>query len=144
MIVFEKYCFNIFKYVKEAVVNAFTDQVGTITVPIVDADVAYEWTSSQTSYILIARKILSVPSMYHNLIPPFVLREAALTVNDTAMIHLKKPSIDDYAIILPSTDLRIRLHLHGTFSWLSTRMPNPDEILDPSSLVVVITPEGAS
>ena len=82
--------------------------------------------------------------MDHNLIPPFILHEAGITVNDTAMIHLNEPSIDDHAIICPNSDLRIRLHLHGTFSCFSTRMPTPDDILDPASQVVVITPEGAS
>ena len=37
----------------------------------------------------------------------------------------------------------IGLHLHGTFYCFSTRMPSPDEILDPDFGVVVITPEAA-
>ena len=84
---------------KEAIVNAFTEQVGTITVTIVDAAVAYDCPWYQTTYILIARNILFVPSMDHNLIPLLILREAGITVNDTAMIHLNKTSIDDHAII---------------------------------------------
>ena len=122
----------------------FTDQVGNITVPIVDAAVAYECLWSQTTYILIARNIISVPSMDHNKIPPFILREAGLTVNYTDMIHLNEPSIDDHDIIYLNSDLRMRLHLHGKISCFSNRMPSPDEILDPASRVVVITPEGAS
>ena len=90
---------HISKYGKEAIVNAFTEQVVTINVPIVNDDVEYDCPWYQTTYILIARNILSVPSMEHNLIPPFILREAVLTVNDNAMIHLKRPSIDDHAII---------------------------------------------
>ena len=115
MIFFGKYCVIVSKYGKEAIVNSFNDQVSTITFPVVDAAVAYECPWSQTTYILIARKILSVPSMDHNLIPPFILRESGLTVSYTAMIHLEKPSIDDHDIICPNYDLRIRLHLHGTF-----------------------------
>ena len=82
--------------------------------------------------------------MDHKLIPPFILHEAGLTVNDNAMIHLNKPYINDHAIIYPKSDLRIRLHLHGTFFCFSTQMPTPDEILNPDYRVVVITPEGAS
>ena len=52
--------------------------------------------------------------------------------------------MDEHAIISPNSDLMIRLHLHGTFSCFSTRMPTPDEIIDPASQVVVITPEGDS
>ena len=115
MIVFGKYCFIISKSGKEAIVNDFTDQVGTITVPIIDAAVAYDCPWSQTTYILISRNILSVPYMDHNLIPPLILREAVIKVDDIAMIHLNEPSIDDHAIISPNSDMRIRLHLHGTF-----------------------------
>ena len=82
--------------------------------------------------------------MDHNLIPPFILREAGLTANDTAMIHLNKPSIDDHSINPPNSDLRIRIHLHDTLSCFSTQMKTPDEILDPDYQVVDITPEGAS
>ena len=116
MIVFGKYCFIISKSGKEAIVDAFTDQVGNINIPIVEASVAYDCPWYQTTCILIARNILSVPYMDHNLIPTFILREAGPTVNDTAMIHLNKHSIDDHTITSPNSDLRIRIHLHGKFS----------------------------
>ena len=99
MIVFGKYCFIISKSGKESIVNAFTDQVGTITVPIADAAVVYYCPWYQTTYKLITRNILSFPSTDHNLILPFILREAGLTVNYTAIIHLNKPYIDDHVII---------------------------------------------
>ena len=105
---------------------------------------AYACPWSQTTYILIAGNILSVPYIDHNLIPPFILREAGLTVDYTAMIHLNEPYIDDHAIFFPNSDLSIRLHLHGTLYCFSTRMPTPDEIRDPVSQVVVITPERVS
>ena len=82
--------------------------------------------------------------MNHKLIPIFILSEAVLTVNNTDMIHLNKSSIDEHAIICPKSYLRIRIHLHGIFSCLSAQMPTPDEIIDPASRDVVITPEGAS
>ena len=129
---------------KKLLLMLFTYQVVTITVPIFDAAVAYVCPWYQTTYILIARNTLSVPSMDHKLIPPFLLRGAGLTFNHTAMIHLNKNSIDEHAIILPNSDLRIRLHLHGTIYCFSTRMPIPNEIIDPAYRVVVITPEGDS
>ena len=52
----------------------------------------------QRTYILIARNVLHVPSMEYELIPPFVLREAGMVVNDTAMIHVKDPSHEDHYI----------------------------------------------
>ena len=115
MIFFGKYCFIISKSGKEAIVNDFTEEVGTITVPIVNATVAYDCPWYQTSYILISGNILSAPSMDHKIIPPFILREAGPTVNDTAIIHLNKPSIDYHTLICPNYDLKIRIHIHGTF-----------------------------
>ena len=82
--------------------------------------------------------------MDHNLITPFIVHEAGLTLNDTAMIHLNEPYIDDHSIICPNSYLMIRIHIYGTFSLFSTQMTTPDEILDPASQVVVITPEGSS
>ena len=83
MIVFGADCFVISKSGKEAIVNAFSDQVGTLTVPIVDAAVAYDCPIKNETFILVARNVLHVPSMDHNLIPPFIMREAGLTVNAT-------------------------------------------------------------
>ena len=144
MIVFGKDGFIISKSEIEVIVNSLTGQVGTITVPIIDASVVYDCTWYQTTYILISRNILSVPSMYHNIIPPFILRETGVTVNYTAMIHLKEPSIDDHDIICPNSDLRINIYLHGTFFCFSTLMQTPDDIPDPVYRVIVITPEGTS
>ena len=99
MIFFGKYCFIITKSGKESIVNAFIDQVGTITVLIIDTAVAYYCSWSQTTYILIERNILSVPSMDHNIITPFILREAGRTVNCTDMIRFNEPSFHEHAII---------------------------------------------
>ena len=129
IIVFGKDWFIISKSWKKAIVNAFNEQVGTITFPIFGNAVVYDYPWSQTTYILIARNILSVPSMDHNLISTFILSESGLTVNDTAMIHLNELYVDDHAIIYPNSDLRTPLHIHGTFSYFSTRMSTPDRIL---------------
>lgn len=93
MIMFGNDCFIISTSGKEAIVNEFYDQVGIITVPIVDAAAAYDCSITNKKFILVTRHTLSVPTMDHNLIPPFILREAELTVNDTPMIHIKEPSL---------------------------------------------------
>ena len=43
-------------------------------VPIVDDVIAYDCISSGETYLLVVRNALCVPTMYINLIPPFVLR----------------------------------------------------------------------
>ena len=36
--------------------------------------------------------------MDHNLLPPFILREVGLEVNDTGNIQVKDPTIHDHSI----------------------------------------------
>eukprot|EP00957_Ditylum_brightwellii_P128393 9792090-Ditylum_brightwellii.AAC.1 len=56
-------------------------------VKLVDAALKYDCPHQDKSYLLLVRNTLHVPSMDHNLIPPFMLREAGITVNDTPKIH---------------------------------------------------------
>ena len=66
--------------------------------------------------------------MKHNLIPPFLMREAGLIVSDTAKIHCSNPTPLDHAISFPDSDFVIPLHLHGIFSFFRTRKPTEDEL----------------
>lgn len=98
-------------------------------IPVVDGALAYDCPYTHQTYILIARNVLSVPTIEHNLIPPFIMREAGIIVNDTPKIHKEDPSIDDHAIIIPhESNLRIPLQLNGVFSFFHTRCPTADEI----------------
>ena len=118
MLVFGSQCYIISQSSREAMVNAFSDLVGSINnVTIVDVAVVYDCLTTQRTYIIIARNILHVPSMKHNLIIPFVMREAVLVVKDTAMIHVKDPSHEDDSIYDEKTGLRIRLQLSRVFSY---------------------------
>ena len=72
--------------------------------------------------------------MKHNLIPPFILREAGLTVSDIQKIHCDKPTIEDHSIYDEKTKLWIPLQLDGKFSYFPRRaltldhMQNCDQI----------------
>ena len=75
---------------KSADVRPFSSECSKLeSVPIVDAAVAYDCPYSMKTYLLSIRNALYVPSMSHNLIPPFILREAGLLVNDVPRIHTK-------------------------------------------------------
>ena len=80
--------------------------------------------------------------MEHNIIPPFILREAGLDVHDIPKIQVKEPSIEDHSIYFPADDVRITLSLNGIFSYFPSRAPTRLE-LDHSE-VLVLTPEGHS
>jgi hypothetical protein len=109
MNVFGKHYYVISSSGKYANVSAFSDEVGAmLKVPIVDAIIAYDCQFTDKTYILIARNVLHVPSMNHNLIVPFILREANLICNDTPKIQCHHPTSDDHCIIDQETGMRIK------------------------------------
>ena len=102
---------------QSAKVNAFSSDVKSMSkVPIVDAVVAYDCPYSGKTYLLVVRNALYIASMKHNLIPPFILREAGLQVSDVPKIHCDEPTIDDHSMYDDKTKLRIPLKLDGIFS----------------------------
>ena len=48
---------------------------------------AYDCKRTNQVYLLVLRNVLYIESMDDNLIPPFILREAGLIVNERAKIH---------------------------------------------------------
>ena len=60
-------------------------------VPIVDAAVQYKCPYSGMLHVLVIRNALHVPSMRHNLVPPFMIREEGIQVNDTLKIQVNSP-----------------------------------------------------
>ena len=77
----------------------------------------YRCPFSGTEYLLIILNALHVPTMSHNLIPPFILREAGVKVNDKPKIHCSDPGEDDHALVLDD-GFRIPMQLHGILSLL--------------------------
>ena len=122
-------------------VSPFTPDYDSLQdVPVVDAAVYYICPYSGTEALLIIRNALHVPSMTNNLIPPFIIREAGVILNDTPKIHVKDPTADDHALIFPSDDFRIPLKLHGIFSYFNTRAPTDQEVRECEN-VHLLTPE---
>ena len=114
---------------RSAEVRAFSDECSKLEkIPIVDAVIAYDCPYAMKTYLLIVRNALHVPSMAHNLIPPFVMREAGLVVNDVPKIHCGDGvTRESHCIIVKEPSLRIPLHLDGVFSCFNTRALNTEE-----------------
>ena len=123
----------------KADVNAYTPDYEPMRVPIVDAAVQYQCPYDGTVYILVIRNALHVPSMENNLIPPFVMRENGIQVNDTPKIQVSDPSVDDHSIYFPESELRIPLSLCGTFSYFSTSEPTV-QMMNDCEDVYLLTP----
>ena len=101
---------------KTADVNAFSPNIETSQLPIVNAVVQYDCAHSGNSCLIIIRNALYVPEMTNHLIPPFIMRENGIKVYDTPKIHLDDPNISDHSIEFPETNFQIPLSLHGMFS----------------------------
>jgi hypothetical protein len=110
-------------------VEPFDPSLGTAKkVPIVDAAIAYDCPYQNKTFILILRNALHIPTMNKNLLPPFILREAGLIVNDVPKIHVADPSVSDHTIQFPDGLLTIQLQLWGIFSFFHSRCPTSEEI----------------
>ena len=102
---------------KTANVQAFSPELPPIEIPIVDLAIAYDCPYTDKKFTLVARNALYVPSMHHNLAPPFLLREAGLIVNETPKIQVPEPDETNHSIFFPTCGLRIPLSLWGVFSY---------------------------
>ena len=60
--------------------------------------------------------------------PPFVLREAVLILNDKPKIHYEYPSVEDHSLLHEETGLRIPFTLSGTLSMFETSLLTDEEI----------------
>ena len=110
-------------------VQAFAKEVmGLPKVSIVDAVIAYDCQTSGETYLLVVRNALCVPTVDINLIPPFILREAGLVLNDTPKIHCDDPSVEDNSLFDEETGMRIPFTLNGIFSMFASRSLTEDEI----------------
>ena len=141
MCVVGKNSFPLTKPTRYASVNAFSPSIEKLTqVPIIDAAIIYECPFSMKRYVLVMQNALLVKAMDHNLIPPFVMREAGLFVNETAKIHSKDPTIDDHCIRCDEHNLRIPLALWGIFSYFPSRAPTNEEVNDDLP-IIHLTPD---
>ena len=84
---------------KSAHVSASTPEVEALSeVPIVDVTIAYDCPHMMECFILVFHNALSVSSMEHNMIPPFILREAGIKVSDAPKIHVKNLTLNDQQV----------------------------------------------
>ena len=120
-------------------VAPFKPDYKSISVELVDAALKYECPYSGEVKIRIIRRGLYVPSMTHNLLPPFMLREAGIHINEVPKIHVTSTTEEHHAITFQETNFRIPLTLHGTFSYFPTSKPSTQELEEPED-VCVLTP----
>jgi hypothetical protein len=94
---------------RTATVPAFSPNIAACEIPIFDCTFLYECHYSGKLYILVARNVLHAVAMEHNLVPPFLLREAGLVVNDAPKIHVKDPDGTHHSLYFIDLNLSIPL-----------------------------------
>ena len=128
---------------KTCTVNSFADSAGSLdNVKIVDAAVAYDCPFKCKTYILLMRNSLYVPELTTNLIPPFIMREGGISVDECPKSQASSPSLSNHSMYCKDADLRIHFDLNGTFSSFKTRAPSIDELA--SCDKIFITPDSAT
>ena len=109
-------------------------------VPIVDSIIAYDCPFHGKTYLLVCHNALFVSSMTHNLIPPFILRETNIIVNDVSKIHIPEPDETTHSICFPDSGFFIALSLRGIFFYFLTCKPTREELVS-TEYVLVMTPK---
>ena len=122
-------------------VSAYSLDLPKMQIPLVDAAILYECEVTGLLYILVILNALHVPTMSGNLIPPFVMRQKGISVNDRAKQHSKDPSSEDHAIVFDEFDLKIPLKLSGIFSFFEHRKPSYEELTSEEERIYLLTPE---
>ena len=70
----------------------FDPSLGTSQkIPIIDGALTYDCPFRHETFVLVFHNTLHIPHLDHSLIPPFILREAGLVVNEKAKIHTDNP-----------------------------------------------------
>ena len=98
-------------------------------VPIVYATIAYDCSYSHMTYIMILRNVLYMPTLQHNLLSPFLMRQRNVIVDEKPKNHCKEPTSNNHCISFENNDLRIPLGLNGVFSFFHTRTPINEELI---------------
>ena len=96
-------------------VSPFTPDYSSMQIRVVDAAVQYDRQYTGKSYILVIRNALHVPSMKHNLLSPFVLRQVGIVVKETPKMHVDEPTAEDHSMTFPETGVRIPLSFYGEY-----------------------------
>ena len=121
-------------------VKPYSPDYESMAIPIVDAAVRYDCPYDAQTYILVIRNALHVPSMQTNLIPPFIMREAGITVHDTPKMQMDDPTNQDHSIYFPETRFRIPMSLWGIFSYFPTSKPSAQDMVGSEEVVYMLTP----
>ncbi len=112
-----------------ATVTPFSEDLPVMEkVEIGDVAIAYNDPFSGETFFLVMRNALLIPSMDHNLLPPFVVQESLLFLDKTPKFQSTALLLENHTIHDEKTGLRIHLQLNGTFSYFELRSLTVEEM----------------
>lgn len=82
--------------------------------------------------LMVFKNVSYIPTMKHHLMPPFILREAGIGVNEIQKKYCENPTSDDRTIWIESLNVQIPLELEGVFSHFKTQKATCDNISNTS------------
>ena len=126
---------------RKASVAGFTKDLGKpMTVPVVNAAVAYDCEVSGETRILVICNALYFKNMEVNLIPPFMMRLAGIEVDECPKFLASAPSESNHSMFFRDDNIRIPFHLEGIVSYIPTRIPTEDELVSKEGKYLLMTP----
>ena len=126
---------------KKAQVHLFSLEHEALNVPIVDAVIQCSDPYPGETYLLVCKEELFVAETTHNIIPPFLAREASLVVDDIHKVQSTNPTTYHHSMQFPEDNLRIPLGLHEIFSCFTSSKPSLDAMNDNNIKVLFLTIE---
>ena len=62
------------------------------------------------------RKVPRVPSIDHNLIPPFTMRAGGVAINEVPKILSEDPEVNDHGVYFEHSNMQITLQFNGFYA----------------------------
>ena len=136
-----KYCKVLESTGRRATVSGFTTDLGKpMSVPVVNAAVAYDCEYTGKTYIMTICNALYFENMEVNLVPPFMMRLTGIEVDECPKFLAKVPSDHHHSMYFPEEDIRIPFQLEGIISYIPTRAPTDDELANEEGHYLLLTP----
>ena len=107
-------------------VNGFTPALGSKTVDIVGAEIAYECEFTSKVLIMVIRNGLHLKEMKQNLISPFIMRLAGLEVNEQPKFMTRNQTTKQHLVYFKENKIRIPLEIKGIVLFIQTRKPSQE------------------
>ena len=103
--------------------HPFSSDYEALQVPIIDAAIQYDDPYSGGTFMLVCKEALYLPSMKHNLIPSFLVRETGLLVDDLTKVQSLNPTKYHHSMHFSDENLRMPLRLYEIFSHFPSKKP---------------------